>query len=106
MDVSFAIRQRLDELGLEQRELARAARVTESYVSQLLRRKKHPPDPGRTDIYEKMDKFLKGSRTRAMLNPAPRFMAPCRSRSCAETATSVSRMMRKTIICFVYAASP
>jgi transcriptional regulator with XRE-family HTH domain len=59
VDVSFAIRQRLDELDLEQRELARAARVTESYVSQLLRRKKHPPDPDRTDIYDKMDKFLK-----------------------------------------------
>lgn len=59
MDVSFAVRQRLEELGLEQKELARAARVTESYVSQLLRRKKLPPDPHRTDIYEKMDKFLK-----------------------------------------------
>jgi transcriptional regulator with XRE-family HTH domain len=59
MDVSFAIRQRLEELGLEQKELARAARVTESYVSQLLTRKKAPPAPNRTDIYQKMDKFLK-----------------------------------------------
>jgi len=59
LNVSFVIRQRLDELGLEQRELARAARVTDSYVSQLLRRKKHPPDPDRTDIYQKMDKVLK-----------------------------------------------
>ena len=59
VDVSFAIRQRLDELGLEQKGLARAARVTESYVSQLLTRKKAPPAPNRTDIYDKMDKFLK-----------------------------------------------
>ncbi|MDH3291292.1 MAG: helix-turn-helix transcriptional regulator [Gemmatimonadota bacterium] len=59
MDVSLAIRQRLDELGLEQKGLARAARVTESYVSQLLTRKKAPPAPNRTDIYDKMDKFLK-----------------------------------------------
>ena len=59
MDVSFVIRQRLDELGLDQRELARAADVTESYISQLLTRKKAPPAPNRTDIYEKMDKFLK-----------------------------------------------
>ena len=59
MDVSFAIRRRLDELGLEQKGLARAARVTESYVSQLLTRKKAPPAPNRTDIYEKMDRFLK-----------------------------------------------
>jgi transcriptional regulator with XRE-family HTH domain len=59
MDVSFVIRQRLQDLGLEQRELARAAQVTESYISQLLTRKKAPPAPSRTDIYEKMDRFLK-----------------------------------------------
>jgi transcriptional regulator with XRE-family HTH domain len=59
VDVSLAIRQRLAELGLQQRDLARAARVTESYISQLLARKKAPPAPNRTDIYEKMDKFLK-----------------------------------------------
>jgi transcriptional regulator with XRE-family HTH domain len=59
VDVSFVIRQRLDELGLEQKDLARAASVTESYVSQLLTRKRAPPAPNRTDIYERMDKFLK-----------------------------------------------
>ena len=59
MDVSLAIKQRLDELGLEQRELARAAQVTESYISQLLARRRAPPAPNRTDIYEKMDKLLK-----------------------------------------------
>jgi transcriptional regulator with XRE-family HTH domain len=59
VDVSLAIRRRLEELGLEQKGLARAARVTESYVSQLLTRKKAPPAPNRTDIYDKMDKFLK-----------------------------------------------
>jgi len=59
MDVSLAIRQRLEELGLEQKGLAQAARVTESYVSQLLTRKKAPPAPNRTDIYAKMDQFLK-----------------------------------------------
>ena len=59
MDVSFVIRQRLEEFGLEQRELARAAQVTESYISQLLTRKKSPPAPGRTDIYDKMERFLK-----------------------------------------------
>src|SRR6059036_4053220 len=59
VDVAFVIRERLDELGLEQRDLARAARVTESYVSQLLTRKKAPPAPNRTDIYDRMDRFLK-----------------------------------------------
>ena len=59
MDVSLVIRQRLDEFGLEQRDLARAAQVTESYISQLLTRRKAPPAPNRTDIYDKMDRFLK-----------------------------------------------
>ncbi len=59
MDVAFVIRERLEELGLEQRDLARAAHVTESYVSQLLTRKKAPPAPNRTDIYDRMDRFLK-----------------------------------------------
>ena len=59
MDVAFVIRERLAELGLEQRDLARAAQVTESYVSQLLTGKKPPPAPNRTDIYDRMDRFLK-----------------------------------------------
>jgi transcriptional regulator with XRE-family HTH domain len=59
MDVCFLIQQRLKDLGLEQRDLAAAAQVTESYVSQLLTRKKAPPAANRTDIYEKMNAFLK-----------------------------------------------
>jgi transcriptional regulator with XRE-family HTH domain len=59
VDVPFVIRHRLEELGLEQQDLARAARVTESYISQILTRKKAPPAPSRTDIYDRMDKFLK-----------------------------------------------
>ena len=59
MDVSLVIRQRLLDLGLEQKDLARAARVTESYVSQLLTRKRAPPAPNRTDIYDRMDKVLR-----------------------------------------------
>src|ERR1700751_4182878 len=59
VDVCLVIKRRLEELGLEQKDLATAAEVTESYVSQLLSRKKLPPAPDRTDIYEKMGKFLK-----------------------------------------------
>ena len=59
MDVPFVILHRLEELGLEQQQLARAANVTESYISQLLTRRKAPPAPNRTDIYDRMDKFLK-----------------------------------------------
>src|SRR5947209_10668497 len=59
VDVPLLIRLRLEELGFEQRDLACAAQVTESYISQLLTRRKAPPAPTRTDIYEKMDEFLK-----------------------------------------------
>jgi transcriptional regulator with XRE-family HTH domain len=58
LDVSLVIRHRLKELGLAQKDLAAAAQVTESYISQLLARKKVPPAPGRTDIYDKMGSFL------------------------------------------------
>ncbi len=59
MNVALVVRQRLDQLGLEQRDLAVAAQVTESYISQLLAGKKPPPAPDRTDIYEKMGQALK-----------------------------------------------
>ena len=45
-------------LGVKQ-DLAAAAEVTDSYISQLLTRKKLPPAPDRTDIYDKMGRFLK-----------------------------------------------
>jgi transcriptional regulator with XRE-family HTH domain len=53
------IKRRLEELKLEQKDLAAAAGVTDSYISQLVARKKLPPLPDRTDIYVKMEKFLK-----------------------------------------------
>ena len=59
MDVSLVIRHRLEQLGFEQRDLASAAGVTESYISQLLTRKKAPPATDRTGIYDKMEQFLK-----------------------------------------------
>ena len=59
MDVALVIRQRLEELRFHQRDLAVAAQVTESYVSQLLTGKKAPPAPNRTDIYDSMESFLK-----------------------------------------------
>ena len=62
MDLAAIIRQRLEQLGLEQKDLAIAAQVTESYISQLLTRKKAPPEPARTDIYGKIEDFLKFRR--------------------------------------------
>src|SRR5437867_4645892 len=59
MDVSQLVQQKLNELGLGQRDLADAAEVSESYICQLLSRKKMPPAPERTDIYDKLGRFLK-----------------------------------------------
>ncbi len=59
MDFPLFIRQRLKELNTEQRDLATAAQVTESYISQLLTGRKAPPAPERTDIYLRMEAFLR-----------------------------------------------
>ena len=59
MDFRLLIRHRLKKLGTEQRDLAEATQVTESYISQLLTGKKPPPAPERTDIYDKMETFLR-----------------------------------------------
>ncbi len=59
MDLPSVIRRRLKELKIGQKNLAAAADVTESYVSQLLSRKKAPPAPDRTDIYGRMEGVLR-----------------------------------------------
>jgi transcriptional regulator with XRE-family HTH domain len=53
------VRSRLEKLGYGQKDLATAAQVTDSYISQLLTRKKAPPARERTDIYAKMEAFLR-----------------------------------------------
>ncbi|MDH5739696.1 MAG: helix-turn-helix domain-containing protein [Nitrospira sp.] len=59
MPIALLIRTRLKELKLGQRDLARAAHVTESYISQLLTQKKLPPAPNRTDMYKNIERALK-----------------------------------------------
>lgn len=59
MNIALLIRNRLKELKLGQRDLARSAQVTESYISQLLTQKKLPPAPNRTDMYDKIGRVLK-----------------------------------------------
>jgi transcriptional regulator with XRE-family HTH domain len=59
MDLALVLRQHLEQLKLEQRNLADAAQVTESYISQILSGRKAPPAPGRTDIYDKLEPLLK-----------------------------------------------
>ena len=52
MDVRLIIKQRLEELGLEQRDLAAAARVTESYISQLPEKKLRPTSAAQASMSE------------------------------------------------------
>ena len=59
MNIQELIKHRLEALGLGQKDVATAAQVTESYISQLLTGKKSPPAPSRSDIYEKIEAFLK-----------------------------------------------
>lgn len=59
MDVAQLIKKRLENLGYEQKDLAAVLSVTPSFISQLLNRKKSPPSPNRTDIYRRMEKFLR-----------------------------------------------
>jgi transcriptional regulator with XRE-family HTH domain len=59
VDFPLFIRQRLKELKTDQRDLATAAQVTESYISQLLTGRKAPPASERSDIYVRLERFLK-----------------------------------------------
>jgi transcriptional regulator with XRE-family HTH domain len=62
VDFALFVRRRLKKLGLEQRDLATAAHVTQSYISQLLTGKKSPPTRRREDLYARMEAFLKLSK--------------------------------------------
>jgi transcriptional regulator with XRE-family HTH domain len=62
LDFSSLVKSRLATLGCAQKDLARAAQVADSYISQLLTRKRAPPAPNRTDIYPKMEAYLRLER--------------------------------------------
>jgi len=59
VDFAMFVRRRLKKLGIEQRDLAIAVDVTESYISQLLTGKKAPPTRQREDLYARMETCLK-----------------------------------------------
>lgn len=59
MNFAAFVKSHLAKLGHGQTDLARAAQVTDSYISQLLSERKAPPGPDRTDIYAKMEAFLR-----------------------------------------------
>ena len=97
MDLPVLIRHRLKELGIEQRELAAAAQVTESYVSQLLTGKKSPPLPERTDIYGKMERFLRlpGGKLAKL---AGLQRAEALKRALAEPARPLNQVVRELVL--------
>jgi len=53
------MRRRLRELRRTPRELAEAVEVPEAYIGDLLSGRRHPPAPGRTDVYERVTRFLR-----------------------------------------------
>jgi hypothetical protein len=57
--VAQLVRRRLKELKRTPRELAEAVQVSEEYVGDLLAGRRVPPAPGRTDVYDRMTKFLR-----------------------------------------------
>lgn len=57
--VGQLVRRRLRELQRSPRELAEVAEVPERYITDLLTGRRQPPAPGRTDLYERMTKFLR-----------------------------------------------
>ena len=97
MDLPLVIRHRLRELGAEQRDLAAAAQVTESYISQLLTGRKSPPAPERTDIYGKMETFLRlpDGRLSAL---ADLLRMDALKRKLADTPTPLLKEVRELVL--------
>jgi len=97
VDFALIIRHRLKELGTEQRDLAAAAQVTESYISQLLTGKKPPPAPERSDIYDRMETFLRlPAGTLATLADLQRTQAL--KRKLADLPTPLFKEVRELIL--------
>ena len=53
------MRRRLTELKRTPRELAEAVQVPEAYIADLLAGRRRPPAPGRSDVYDRMTRFLR-----------------------------------------------
>ena len=97
MNFALLIRHRLKDLGTEQRDLAAAAQVTESYISQLLTGKKAPPAPDRTDIYGKMESFLR-LPAGALATLADRQRTEALKRRLADPPTPLFKEVRELIL--------
>ena len=60
--VSELLRRRLEETRKSPEELAEAAQVPPEYIDGLLDGTRRPPLPGRTDVYDRMTRFLRLAR--------------------------------------------
>lgn len=60
--VGELLRRRLEETSKSPEELAEAAQVPPEYIDELLDGTRRPPLPGRTDVYDKMTRFLRLAR--------------------------------------------
>lgn len=60
--VGELVRRRLHELNRSPRELAEAVHVPAEYIEELISGRRRPPRPGRTDLYDRMTRFLQLSR--------------------------------------------
>jgi plasmid maintenance system antidote protein VapI len=56
--VGDLLKRRLKETGKTPTELAEAVEVPEEYIADLISRRRRPPLPGRTDVYDRMTRFL------------------------------------------------
>ena len=63
MTVRRILAERLEETKQSSEDLAGAIEVPGRYVKELLAGRRRPPLPARTDVYEKMTRFLKLGRT-------------------------------------------
>ncbi|MBI3982046.1 MAG: hypothetical protein HY337_03985 [Gemmatimonadetes bacterium] len=60
--VGELLQQRLREIDRSPEQLAEAVDVPVEYVNELIAGRRRPPLPGRTDVYEKMTRFLRLGR--------------------------------------------
>ena len=62
MPVGKLLRQRLRETERSAEQLAEAVQLPREYIDDLIAGRRRPPQPGQTDLYDRMTSFLRLSR--------------------------------------------
>lgn len=86
--VGVLLQHRLTELNRSPAELAAAVQLPEPYIQDLLSGRRQPPLPGRTDVYDRMTRFLRLARNQ---------LANCATAERASTATGELRGPRAPV---------